>query len=339
MPVGVAVVGCGYWGPNLVRNFWESDETELHWVCDLVPERLRSIEKRYPAVKLTHRLEEVLADPKVDGVCIATPSHTHYELARKVLESGRHVLVEKPLCDGSDKVQRLIDLAEQRGKVLMVDHTFLYNPAVQAVRGILDSGRLGRLLYFDSTRVNLGLFQRDVNVLWDLAVHDLAIMDYLIPDRKPLAISATGIAHVPGQPENMAYLTCFYEDNLVAHIHANWLAPVKLRRTLLGGEKQMIVYDDLEPSERVKVYDKGITVTDEKEIHKLLISYRSGDCWCPKVPAGEALENEVRHFAECIRTGAKPLSDGWAGLRVVKMIEAGTLSIQQRGAPVELNLS
>ncbi|ODT73991.1 hypothetical protein ABS71_06275 [bacterium SCN 62-11] len=182
------------------------------------------------------------------------------------------------------------------------------------------------------------MFQRDVNVLWDLAVHDLAMMDYLIHDRKPLAISATGIAHVPGQPENMAYMTCFYEDNLVAHIHANWLAPVKLRRTLLGGEKQMIVYDDLEPSERVKVYDKGITVTDEKEIHKLLISYRSGDCWCPKVPAGEALENEVKHFAECIRTGAKPLSDGMAGLRVVKMIEAGSLSIQQRGAPVELNL-
>ncbi len=338
MPVGIAVVGCGYWGPNLVRNFWESDETELRWVCDLVPERLQNIRKRYPAVQLTHRLDDVLADPQVEGVCIATPSHTHYELARQVLESGRHVLVEKPLCDDSEKVQRLIDLAEQRGKVLMVDHTFLYNPAVQAVRGLLDSGRLGRLLYFDSTPVNLGLFQRDVNVLWDLAVHDLAMMDYLIHDRKPLAISATGIAHVPGQPENMAYMTCFYEDNLVAHIHANWLAPVKLRRTLLGGEKQMIVYDDLEPSERVKVYDKGITVTDEKEIHKLLISYRSGDCWCPKVPAGEALENEVKHFAECIRTGAKPLSDGMAGLRVVKMIEAGSLSIQQRGAPVELNL-
>jgi len=339
MPVGVAVVGCGYWGPNLVRNFWESDATELRWVCDLVPERLVNIQRRYPAVKLTERIEDVLADPQVEGVCIATPSHTHYELARQVLESGRHVLVEKPLCDSSDKARRLMDLAEQRGKVLMVDHTFLYNPAVQAIRGILDTGRLGRLLYFDSTRVNLGLFQRDVNVLWDLAVHDLAMMDYLIHDRKPLAISATGIAHVPGQPENMAYLTCFYEDNLVAHIHANWLAPVKLRRTLLGGEKQMIVYDDLEPSERVKVYDKGITVTDEKEIHKLLISYRSGDCWCPKVPAGEALENEVRHFAECIRSGARPLSDGLAGLRVVKMIEAGSLSIQQRGAPVELNLA
>ena len=338
MPVGIAVVGCGYWGPNLVRNFWESEEVELRWVCDLVPERLEKIRKRYPAVQLTTSLDEVLADPSVDGICLATPSQTHYALAKRVLEAGRHVLVEKPLCDNSEHVELLMELAEQRGKVLMVDHTFLYNPAVRAVRGILDSGRLGKLLYFDSTRVNLGLFQRDVNVLWDLAVHDLAMMDYLIHDRRPIAISATGIAHVSSQPENMAYLTCFYEDNLVAHIHANWLAPVKLRRTLLGGEKQMIVYDDLEPSERIKVYDKGITVSDEKEIHKLLISYRSGDCWSPKIPAGEALENEVAHFVECIRDGVKPLSDGLAGLRVVKMIEAGTLSMQQRGAPVELNL-
>lgn len=336
MLVGVAVVGCGYWGPNLIRNFYESNEVDLRWVCDLQSERLNSIRKRFPTVAQTTRLEEVLADPKVDAVCVATPSNTHFDLAKLILESGRHVLVEKPLCDSSDKVEQLIEIAERRGRVLMVDHTFLYNPAVRCVRGIIDSGRLGNLLYFDSTRVNLGLFQRDVNVLWDLAVHDLAMMDYLIPDRRPFAVSATGVAHVTGQPENMAYLTCFYDDNLVAHIHANWLAPVKLRRTLIGGEKQMIVYDDLEPSERVKVYDKGITVTDESEIKELLISYRSGDCWSPKIPAGEALQNEVRHFVECIRSGASPLSDGHAGLRVVKLIEAGTKSMQLRGEPVEL---
>ncbi|MBT9586814.1 Gfo/Idh/MocA family oxidoreductase [bacterium] len=336
MLVGVAVVGCGYWGPNLIRNFYESNEVDLRWVCDLQSERLNSIRKRFPTVAQTTRLEEVLADPKVDAVCVATPSNTHFELAKLILESGRHVLVEKPLCDSSDKVEQLIEIAERRGRVLMVDHTFLYNPAVRCVRGIIDSGRLGNLLYFDSTRVNLGLFQRDVNVLWDLAVHDLAMMDYLIPDRRPFAVSATGVAHVTGQPENMAYLTCFYDDNLVAHIHANWLAPVKLRRTLIGGEKQMIVYDDLEPSERVKVYDKGITVTDESEIKELLISYRSGDCWSPKIPAGEALQNEVRHFVDCIRSGASPLSDGHAGLRVVKLIEAGTKSMQLRGEPVEL---
>ena len=337
MSVGVAVVGCGYWGPNLVRNFYESNEVDLRWVCDLQPERLLSIQKRFPTVAQTTRLAEVLADPKVDAVCVATPSHTHFSLARQILESGRHALVEKPLCDNSAAVIQLIEIAERRNLVLMVDHTFIYNPAVRCMRGILDSGRLGNLLYFDSTRVNLGLFQRDVNVLWDLAVHDLAMMDYLIPDRKPIAVSATGVAHVTGQPENMAYLTCFFDDNLVGHIHANWLAPVKLRRTLIGGEKQMIVYDDLEPSERVKVYDKGITVTDERELQKLLISYRSGDCWSPKVPPGEALQNEVSHFVECIRNGTKPLSDGAAGLRVVQWIEAGSRSMQLRGAPVELS--
>lgn len=334
--IGVAVVGHGYWGPNMVRNFYEAEGVDLRWVCDLQPERLAKVGRRYPTVQLSRSLAEVLADSKVDAVCIATPSETHYALAQQVLLAGRHVLVEKPLCDSSDKVQELIELAERVGRVLMVDHTFVYNPAVRCIRGIVDSGRLGKLLYFDSTRVNLGLFQRDVNVLWDLAVHDLAMMDYLMPGHQAVAVSATGIAHVPGQPENMAYLTCFFQDNLVAHIHANWLAPVKLRRTLLCGEKQMIVYDDLEPSERVKVYDKGITVTDESELQKLLISYRSGDCWSPKVPPGEALQTEVDHFIECVRTGGKPLSDGTAGLRVVKMIEAATKSMGLRGQPVDI---
>jgi predicted dehydrogenase len=241
--VGIAVVGHGYWGPNMVRNFYEAEGVDLRWVCDLQSERLDKVARRYPTVQLSTNLREVLADPKVDAVCIATPSETHHALAREVLCSGRHVLVEKPLCDSSDKVTDLIELADRVGRVLMVDHTFLYNPAVRCIRGIVDSGRLGNLLYFDSTRVNLGLFQRDVNVLWDLAVHDLAMMDYLMPGHRAVAVSATGIAHVPGQPENMAYLTCFFEDNLVAHIHANWLAPVKLRRTLICGESQMIVYD------------------------------------------------------------------------------------------------
>jgi len=336
MTVGIAVVGCGYWGPNLVRNFFESNLVNLRWVCDLNEDRLKSIQRRFPTVAVTTRLEEVLGDPTVDAICVATPSNTHFELARQCLQSGRHVLVEKPLCDDSTTARQLVELADKKNKVLMVDHTFLYNPAVRCVRGILDSGRLGNLLYFDSTRVNLGLFQRDVNVLWDLAVHDLAMMDYLIPDRTPLAVSATGVAHVTGQPENMAYLTVFFPDNLVAHIHANWLAPVKLRRTLIGGEKQMIVYDDLEPSERVKVYDKGITVTDESELQQLLISYRSGDCWSPKIPPGEALQLEVRHFVECIQKGQRPLSDGQAGLRVVRLIEAATQSMRARGAPIEL---
>jgi predicted dehydrogenase len=329
-------VGYGYWGPNLVRNFYANDEVELRWVCDAQASRLEQVKKRFPTVSCSTDLGEVLRDPKVEAVAIATPTHTHFALAQQVLEADRHVLVEKPLCDDSQQVQRLIDLAEQRGKVLMVDHTFVYAPAVNCIRDILDSGRLGAILYFDSTRVNLGLFQKDVNVLWDLAVHDLAMLDYLLPQHKPQAVSATGIAHVAGQPENMAYMTCFFEDNLVAHIHANWLAPVKLRRTLIGGEKQMIVYNDLEPSERVRVYDKGITVSDERSLQQLLISYRSGDCWCPKIPQGEPLENEVQHFVDCISRGHRPRSDGQSGLRVARWIEAASRSIQLRGAPVEL---
>lgn len=336
MSLGVAIIGYGYWGPNMVRNFYENQDVDLRWVCDLLPERLEQVRRRYPSVGVSTDLDQVLQDPKVDALCVATPSHSHFSLAQKILESGRHVLVEKPLCDGSEKVEQLIELARRKDRILMVDHTFVYNPAVRHIRDILDSGRLGPLLYFDSTRVNLGLFQHDVNVLWDLAVHDLAILDFLLHGRMPEAVSATGIAHFPGQPENMAYLTCFYRENMVAHIHANWLAPVKLRRTLLGGEKQMIVYNDLEPSERIKVYDKGVTVTDERVLKELLISYRSGDCWCPKVPPGEPLQLEVAHFVECIRSGSTPLSDGQAGLRVVKLIEAATTSMQSRGTPVAL---
>lgn len=320
----------------MVRNFFEAPGAQLRWVCDLQPERLAPIGRKYPTVSLTSSLAEVLADPKVDAVCVATPSATHFALAHQILSSGRHVLVEKPMCDSSEDAERLIALAESKGLVLMVDHTFLYSPAVRLIRSIVDSGRLGNLLYFDSTRVNLGLFQKDVNVLWDLAVHDLAILDYLTPGQMPVAVSATGISHVPGQPENMAYLTCFFEGTLVAHIHANWLAPVKLRRTLLSGEKEMIVYDDLDPADRIKVYDKGITVSNEEELQEMLISYRSGDCWCPRVPPGEALHQEVAHFLECIREKKRPLSDGQAGLRTIRWIEAGSRSIQLRGAPVEL---
>ena len=336
MSIGVAVVGCGYWGPKLIRNFSQQSRADLRWACDLSSQRLEALAPHYPDLKLTTHLDEVLADSKVDAVCIATPSQSHEPLAMRCLEAGRHVLVEKPLCDSSAGALRLIEKAEQKKRVLMVDHTFIYSPAVRLIRSLVDKGRLGRLLYFDSTRVNLGLFQPDVNVLWDLAVHDLAIMDFLLPGRQPDAVSATGIAHVPGQPENMAYLTCFYGQDLVAHIHANWLAPVKLRRTLLGGEKEMVVYDDLHPSERVKVYDKGISVSTQSELEQLLISYRSGDCWSPRVPEGEPLSIEVAHFIDCIENQQVPLSDGQAGLRVVQLVEAGSKSLKLRGAPVEL---
>ncbi len=330
------MVGCGYWGPKLLRNFAQQPRARLLWACDLSPSRLQALTHSYPGVKMSTDLNEVLADPEVKAVCIATPSQSHEGLAMRCLEAGRHVLVEKPLCDSSAGALRLLEKAKEKGLILMVDHTFVYSPAVRLIRSLVDNGRLGRLLYFDSTRVNLGLFQADVNVLWDLAVHDLAIMDFLLGGRLPEAVSATGIAHVAGQPENMAYLTCYYGDDLIAHIHANWLAPVKLRRTLLGGEKEMVVYDDLHPSERVKVYDKGISVNNQSELEQLLISYRSGDCWSPRIPEGEPLAIEVAHFLDCIESGQTPLSDGQAGWRIVRMVEAGSESLKQRGAPVSL---
>ena len=331
--IGVAVVGYGYWGPNLVRNFVEAEGADLRWVCDLDEDRLAAVRKRYPGVRTTIDFQDVLADGGVDACCLATPTTTHFQLAQQALESGRHVLVEKPICESSRRAEELIDLADRKNRILMVDHTFVYTPAVRCIRSIIESGRLGRILYFDSTRVNLGLFQRDVNVLWDLAVHDLAILDYLLPQCRAVAVSATGISHIPGQPENMAYLTCFYEENLVSHVHANWLAPVKLRRTLIGGERQMIVYEDLEPSDRVKVYDKGIDVADSIDLR---INYRSGDCWCPKIPTGEALQAEVAHFLECIRDGLTPLTDGWAGWRCLKIMEAASESMALRGQPVDV---
>lgn len=331
--VGVAVVGYGYWGPNLVRNLVEARAARLHWVCDFQPERLEAASRRYPGVGVTTDLQEILKDPRVDAVCLATPTSTHFELARATLESGRHVLVEKPLCESSAQASQLVELAHTKNLVLMVDHTFIYTPAVRYIREVIQSGRLGRVLYFDSTRVNLGLFQSDVNVLWDLAVHDLAILDYLLPDYRPTSVSATGISHFPGRPHNMAYLTCFYKENFVTHIHANWLAPVKLRRTLICGEKQMIVYDDLEPSDRVKIYDKGVEVADALDLR---VNYRSGDCLAPKLPTGEALQFEIEHFLDCIQEGKRPASDGESGLRCLKVIESANRSMGLCGQPVEV---
>jgi predicted dehydrogenase len=282
---------------------------------------------------------EMLRDPEVEAVAIATPVATHFRLAMQALEAGKHVLVEKPLALNSGQAMLLVEEAERRDLVLMVDHTFVYHGSVRRIRELIDAGQVGKLRYFDSTRVNLGLFQRDVDVLWDLAVHDLSIMDYLI-GKSPTAVAATGVAHVPGQPVNIAYLTCFFEDSLIAHINVNWLAPVKIRRTLIGGDRQMIVYDDLEPSEKVKVYDSGITLGDGPSgldgPYDRLVGYRTGDMWAPKVSLGEALSVETQHFVDCVAQNATPLTDGKVGLRVVRILEAATQSLQQGGCPVQL---
>lgn len=334
--IRIGVIGYGYWGPNLLRNFAEVPGAQVWAVSDLRPERLAMAHARYPAITVTTDCQALIADPAIEAVVIMTPVSTHFDLALKALQAGKHVLVAKPLAGSSAQVEVLIGEAERRGLTLMVDHTFIYTGAVRRIKELVDSGSLGRLYYYDSVRVNLGLFQHDVNVLWDLAVHDLSIMDYVLGEL-PTAVAATGAAHIPGQPVNMAYLTCFFDENLIAHHHVNWLAPVKVRRTLICGDRQMIVYDDLEPSEKVKVYDKGVTLNGGPErILESLIGYRTGDMWAPQLSLTEGLRVEAQHFLECIRQRSWPLSDGRAGLRVVRILEAATQSLAHRGMPVEL---
>ena len=335
--IGVGVIGYGYWGPNLVRNFAEAPGSQVVAVSDLRPERLDLARRRYPVIETTTDYHDLLADARIDAIAIATPVSTHFELAMQVLQAGKHVWVEKPLAATSEQAIRLIGEADRRNRMLMVDHTFVYTGAVRKIRELVATNGLGDIYYYDSVRVNLGLFQHDVNVIWDLAVHDLSIMDYVLPSQ-PCAVSATGMSHVLGEPENIAYLTLFFDNCLIAHIHVNWLAPVKVRRTLIGGSRKMIVYDDLEPSEKVKVYDKGITINESPEsIYQMLIGYRTGDMWAPQLDMTEALRTEALHFIRCIEEGERPITDGEAGLRVVRILEAATQSMAKRGLLVQLD--
>jgi predicted dehydrogenase len=334
--IRIGVIGYGYWGPNLVRNFMTASGSVVTRVCDLREERLSSLAKLYPGLKTCTESAELINDPQIDAVVIATPVFSHFELALAALRAGKHVLVEKPLASRSDQARKLVDEAAARKLVLLVDHTFVYTPAVRKIRDLIASGALGQIYYYDAVRVNLGLFQHDVNVIWDLAIHDLSIMDCVLPD-KPVAISATGISHVKGQPENVAYITLFFPTTQIAHVHVNWLTPVKVRHTLIGGSEKMILYDDLEPSEKVKVYDKGISVTPEPEdVYKMLVSYRLGDMWAPQLDNTEALQTEASHFIECIETNKQPETDGAAGLRMVNLIEAAETSLRDRGRLVEI---
>lgn len=336
--INIGIIGYGYWGPNLVRNFAEIPGVKVKIISDFKLELLAKAQARYPAITVTTDCQDIFADSQIDAVVIATPVSTHFDLALKALQAGKHVFVEKPITVSSEQAIRLIEEAERRNLVLMVDHTFVYTGAVRKMQELIASNRLGDIYYYDSVRVNLGLFQHDVNVVWDLAVHDLSIMDYVLPG-EPIAVSATGMNHICGEPENIAYLTLFFENNLIAHLHVNWLAPVKLRRTLIGGNQKMIVYDDLEPSEKIKVYDKGITVNGNSEsIYQMLIGYRTGDMWSPKLETTEALLTEALHFINCIKRGDRPITDGEAGLRVVRLLEAATQSMKNQGQLVKLKL-
>ncbi len=333
--LNVAVVGYGYWGPNLVRNFSGLRGARVAMVCDSRPERLETVRAQYPAVQVTTEYEEVLANESIGAVIIATPVSTHYPLASRAFQAGKHVWVEKPMTACTEEAERLVSKAKAADRLLHVDHTFLYTSAVRKIRELVDRGELGSIYYYDSARINLGLFQHDVNVIWDLAVHDISILNYVLPG-SPQAVSATGVAHVEGNQVNIAYLSIFFDHSIIAHLHVNWLAPVKLRQTLIGGSKKMIVWDDLEPSEKIKVYDKGITLQTDDDVYKAKVGYRNGDMWAPRLDTIEALREEANHFVDCVEKGTPSLSDGLAGLRVVEIAEAATRSLAERGKVVEL---
>ena len=332
--INIGIVGYGYWGPNLVRNFAETAGANVAAVADLDTSKLALVQRRFPAVKTTTDFSDLLKDPGVDAIAIATPVNTHYELALAALHAGKHVWVEKPMTETSKQARHLVDEAERRSLVLLVDHTFIYTGAVQKMNEVIKSGDLGRIYYYDSIRVNLGLFQRDVSVISDLAVHDFSILDHLLGEH-PVAVSASGINHFPGTPENLAYVTLFYESGTIAHANVNWLAPVKVRQILVGGSKKMIAYDDLEASEKIKIYDKGVSFTDDPEkIQEMRVGYRTGDMWAPKLGVTEALALEGEHFVDCIVNSKVPKTDGHLGLRVVELIECANQSMRRKGETV-----
>lgn len=328
------VVGFGYWGPNVVRNLASLEGAQVAIVADKSPTARNRIQKAYPGIRVTADSSEVMSSTEIDAVAVVTPVWTHFELAKAALENGKHVFVEKPLTSNVAEAEELINLAARKNLLIMVDHTFLFTGAVKKIGQLLNDGALGKLYYYDSTRVNLGLFQHDVNVIWDLAPHDLSIMDHLIKE-KPEAIVATGQTHLNGH-EDVAFITVYYPNKIIAHVNVNWLSPVKVRTTLIGGEKKMLVWNDLEADEKIKVYDKGVDITSQQGVYQLLVNYRSGDMWAPQIEQLEALRLELGYFVECITKNEAPLNDGASGLRVVNMLQAANESLRQRGALVNL---
>jgi predicted dehydrogenase len=332
--IRVGVIGYGYWGPNVVRNLHGLDDIRVDVVCDKSSAALDRVRKAYPNIRTTSNPCEVLCSPEIDAVAVITPVWTHYELAKKALENGKHVFVEKPFTSNSAQAEELIELAAQKNLTVMVDHTFLFTGAVRKIRQLVETGTLGDLYYYDSLRVNLGLFQHDVSVVWDLAPHDLSIMDYVI-NKEPEAVVATGEKHLNGV-EDVAFMTIYFPENVIAHINVNWLSPVKIRTTLIGGQKKMLVWNDLVADEKVRVYDKGVQLDSGEGIREALVSYRLGDMWAPQIEQSEALRVELSYFAHCITTSETPINDGHAGLRVVRLLEAGDCSIRKRGELVQL---
>ena len=332
--IRMGIIGYGYWGPNIVRNFHGQEHSRVVMVCDKSPNSVRRVRQAYPDMPVTGDADELLKATDIDAVAIVTPVRTHFEFAKRALENGKHVFVEKPFTCTTAQAEELIELAERKNLKIMVDHTFLFTGAVKRMRQLIDDGVLGDLYYYDSTRVNLGLFQHDINVIWDLAPHDLSIMDYLIAE-KPQAVVATGERHLNGVAD-IGFLTVYYPKNIIGHVNVNWLSPVKVRTTLIGGEKKMLVWNDLEPDEKLKVYDKGVQMTNAEGVYELLVSYRSGDMWAPRVEQIEALKVEASYFADCILNDKEPFNNGYAGLRVVRVLEAANQSLEQKGKIIQL---
>src|SRR5579863_2436982 len=328
------VIGYGYWGPNIVRNLISLEGSEVRAIAEISPQARLRAQKAHPGVKVVASASEVICSAEIDAIAVVSPVWTHYELAKCALENGKHVFVEKPFTSTSAQGEELINLASQKNLTIMVDHTFLFTGAVRRIKQLIDEGALGKLFYYDSTRVNLGLFQHDCNVLWDLAPHDLSIMDYLIKGN-PEAVVATGQKHLNCH-EDVAFMTLYFPEKVIAHINVNWLSPVKVRTTLIGGEKRMLVWNDLEDDEKLKVYDKGVKITSREGVYELLVSYRSGDMWAPQLEQIEALRQELGYFAECVESGEEPFNNGCAGLRVVQMLEAASESLSKKGALVYL---
>jgi len=333
--MNIGVIGLGYWGPNLVRNFLSTEGVKRVYAADISQARIRSASKKFPSVTYTDNYRDLILSKEVDAIAIATPVSTHYPLAKEALLNGKHVILEKPMTRKVSEAQELVEIAHRRNLTLMVDHTFIYTGAVRKIKQLISDGEIGDLLYFDSVRVNLGLFQHDVNVIWDLATHDISIMQHII-NQKPISVAAFGATHYNGV-EDVAYVVVNFDNDIIAHFHVNWLAPVKVRQILIGGSRKMIVYDDVEPSEKVKVYDKGVDVTTEEGVYQLLVQYRTGDMYSPKLDSTEALSLLASHFVECIEHSTTPITNGEAGLGVVRILEAAEKSINNNGKLIAID--
>lgn len=333
--IDIGIIGFGYWGPNVARNVQGTPGANLAAVCDLDMNRLKKARAACPGLRTCSDPMELLNDDGIGAVAIVTPVSSHFDLAKAALERGKHIFVEKPFTASVREAEELIELGRRKGLIIMVDHTFLFTGAVQKIKEVVDSGELGDLFFYDSVRVNLGLFQHDVNVVWDLAPHDLSIMTHVIP-KTPVAVMAVGAEHFGRGTEDVAYVIVYFDNGFIAHFHCNWLSPVKVRRTMISGNRRMLVWDDLESDEKIKIYDRGVEVQNHKGIHELLISYRSGDMYAPRVSSVEALKTEVGYFLECIRKKQTPFNDGEAGLKVVRMLEAADLSLRKDGQRIEL---